>query len=142
MAELDTGMTTEATRPRPISPHLQIYRPMLTMVMSIVHRITGAALYFGMLLLAWWLVAAAAGPNAYASVEWFMGSLIGQLVLFCYTWALLHHMLGGIRHLIWDTIHGLEPAEREMLTLATLIGSIALTLILWVVGYLVMGGPR
>ena len=79
MAELDTGMTTGATRPRPISPHLQIYRPMLTMVMSIVHRITGAALYFGMLLLAWWLVAAAAGPNAYASVEWFMGSLIGQL---------------------------------------------------------------
>ena len=72
MAELDTGMTTEATRPRPISPHLQIYRPMLTMVMSIVHRITGAALYFGMLLLAWWLVAAATGPNAYASVEWFM----------------------------------------------------------------------
>jgi len=142
MAELETGMTTGATRPRPISPHLQIYRPMLTMVMSIVHRITGAALYFGMLLLAWWLVAAAAGPNAYASVEWFMGSLIGQLVLFGYTWALLHHMLGGIRHLIWDTIHGLEPAEREMLTLATLIGSIALTLILWVVGYLVMGGPR
>jgi succinate dehydrogenase / fumarate reductase cytochrome b subunit len=142
MAELDTGMTTGATRPRPISPHLQIYRPMLTMVMSIVHRITGAALYFGMLHLAWWLIAAATGPNAYANVEWFMGSLIGQLILFGYTWALLHHMLGGIRHLIWDTIHGFEPAEREMLTLATLIGSIALTLILWVVGYLVMGGPR
>ena len=65
-----------------------------------------------------------------------------QLVLFGYTWALLHHMLGGIRHLIWDTIHGFEPAERELLTLATLIGSITLTLILWVVGYLVMGGPR
>ena len=81
MAELDTGMTTGATRPRPISPHLQIYRPMLTMVMSIVHRITGAALYFGMLLLAWWLIAAATGPNAYANVEWFMGSLIGQLIL-------------------------------------------------------------
>ena len=138
MAELETGMTTGATRPRPISPHLQIYRPMLTMTMSIVHRITGGALYFGMLLLAWWLVAAASGPNAYANVEWFMGSLIGQLILFGYTWALIHHMLGGIRHLIWDTIHGLEPAEREMLTL----GSIALTLILWVVGYLVMGGPR
>ncbi len=78
------------------------------MMMSIVHRITGTLLYFGMLLLAWWLIAAAAGPNAYASVEWFMGSLIGQIVLFGYTWALIHHMLGGIRHLIWDTIHGLR----------------------------------
>ena len=132
----------KAPAERPLSPHLFIYKPMLTMMMSIVHRITGAALFFGTLLFVWWLTAAAAGPTAYATVQWFMGSLIGQLVLFGYTWALLHHMLGGIRHLIWDTIHGLEPAEREMLTLATLIGSIALTLILWVVGYLVMGGPR
>jgi len=142
MAEFEAGMPTEGPRARPLSPHLQIYKPTLTMVMSIVHRITGAALYFGMLLLAWWLIAAASGPNAYSNVEWFMSSLIGQLVLFGYTWALLHHMLGGVRHLIWDTIHGLEPVERELLTLATLIGSITLTLILWVVGYLVMGGPR
>ena len=142
MAEFETGLTKGAARQRPISPHLQIYKPMLTMVMSIFHRITGAALYFGMLLLAWWLLAAATGPNAYANVEWFMGSFVGRLVLFGYTWALLHHMLGGIRHLIWDTGRGFEPAEREVLTLATLIGSITLTFILWVVGYLVMGGPR
>ena len=142
MADLETGVTTDAASARPISPHLQIYRPTLTMVMSIVHRITGAALYFGMLLLAWWLLAAANGPNSYANVEWFMGSFIGRLTLFGYTWALIHHMLGGIRHLIWDSIHGFEPAEREGLTLATLIGSITLTLVLWVVGYLVMGGPR
>ncbi|MEP7029997.1 MAG: succinate dehydrogenase, cytochrome b556 subunit [Pseudolabrys sp.] len=140
MAKLEAG--SAAQRPRPLSPHLQIYSPTLTMMMSIVHRITGAALYFGMLLLAWWLIAAASGPNAYANVEWFMGSLIGRLVLIGYTWALLHHMLGGIRHLIWDTGHGLEPAERELLTKANLIGSIALTLIVWVVGYLAMGGPR
>jgi succinate dehydrogenase cytochrome b subunit len=142
MAEAETDMTQGAARPRPVSPHLQIYRPTLTMVMSIVHRITGGALYFGMLLLAWWLLAAATGPNAYANVESFMGSFIGRLLLFGYTWALIHHMLGGIRHLIWDTIHGFEPAEREVLTLATLVGSITLTFILWVVGYLVMGGPR
>jgi len=110
--------------------------------MSIVHRITGAALYFGMMLIAWWLIAAASGPNAYANVEWFMGSLLGRLILVGYTWALLHHMFGGIRHLIWDTGHGLEPAQREILTVATLAGSITLTLILWVVGYLAMGGPR
>ena len=96
MAELETG-TAASRRPRPISPHLQIYKPMLTMMMSIVHRGTGAALYFGMLLLAWWLIAAASGPNAYANVEWFMGSLIGRLILLGYTWALLHHALGGIR---------------------------------------------
>ena len=129
-------------RTRPLSPHLQIYKPMLTMMMSIVHRITGAALYLGTLLLVWWLIAAATGPNAYAAVQWFMETLFGRLILLGYTWALIHHMLGGIRHLIWDTVHGFEPAEREMLTLATLIGSVTLTLILWVVGYLVMGGPR
>jgi len=142
MAELDAGSAAGPRRPRPLSPHLQIYRPMLTTMMSIVHRITGAALYFGMLLIAWWLIAAASGPNAYAYVEWFMGSWIGRLVLFGYTWALLHHMLGGIRHLIWDLGSGFEPAEREFLTLATIVGSISLTFIVFVVGYLAMGGPR
>jgi succinate dehydrogenase / fumarate reductase cytochrome b subunit len=142
MADLDARASVAARRPRPLSPHLQIYKPMLTMMMSIIHRITGAALYVGTLLLAWWLIAAASGPNAYADLEWFIGTWIGRLILLGYTWALLHHMLGGIRHLIWDTLHGFEPAEREMLALATLVGSIALTVILWVVGYLVMGGPR
>jgi succinate dehydrogenase / fumarate reductase cytochrome b subunit len=140
MAEIDAGVPTRAQRP--LSPHLQIYTPMLTMMMSIVHRVTGAALYFGMLLFAWWLVAAASGPNAYANVEWFMGSLIGRVVLIGYTWALLHHMLGGIRHLIWDTGRGFEPAEREMLTLATLVGSVVLTIIVVVIAYLTTGGAR
>ena len=141
---LKSGTTTGArSAPRPLSPHLQIYKPMLTMVMSIVHRITGAALYFGMLLLAWWLIAAASGPNAYANFEWFMGSLIGRLMLFGYTWALLHHMLGGIRHLIWDTGHGFEPAEREMLDAGHARSARSRSpLLLWVVGYLAMGGPR
>jgi succinate dehydrogenase / fumarate reductase cytochrome b subunit len=139
MAELEAGT---AQRARPLSPHLQIYKPMLTMVMSIVHRITGAALYFGMALIAWWLIAAASGPNAYADFEAFTGSIIGRIILIGYTWALMLHMLGGIRHLIWDTLHGLEPADREMLVLATLIGSIALTILLWVIGYFAMGGLR
>ena len=142
MAEFDAGAAKGPQRPRPLSPHLQIYKPMLTMMMSIVHRVTGAALYFGMLVVAWWLIAAASGPNAYATVEWVIGSLIGRLVLFGFTWALIHHALGGVRHLIWDTLHGFEPAEREWLTLASLIGSIVLTLIIWAVGYLAMGGPR
>jgi succinate dehydrogenase / fumarate reductase cytochrome b subunit len=127
---------------RPLSPHLQIYRLTLTMLMSIFHRITGAALYVGTLLVAWWLIAAASGPNGYASVQWFMGTLIGELMLFGYTFILIHHMLGGVRYLIWDTGHGFGPSEREWLARANLVGSIALTLVLWAVGYLTIGGPR
>jgi succinate dehydrogenase / fumarate reductase cytochrome b subunit len=127
---------------RPLSPHLQIYRPMLTMMMSIVHRITGGALYVGTLLLAWWLLAIASGPNAYATFQAVAGSFIGRLVLFGYTWALLHHMLGGLRHLIWDTGHGFGPAEREWAARATLFGSITLTLLLWIFMYMVTGGLR
>ena len=132
---------TKARVSRPLSPHLQIYRPMLTMMMSIVHRITGFGLYFGTLLLAWWLNAAV-NPNAYAKFEWFAGSWIGRLILFGYTWALIHHMLGGIRHLIWDTGHGFGPVERERFAAANLIGSIAITVLLWIFGLLAMGGPR
>jgi succinate dehydrogenase / fumarate reductase cytochrome b subunit len=132
------------TRPvqRPLSPHLSIYKPMLTMMMSIFHRITGAALFFGTLLLTWWLLAAASGPTAYAKVQAFMGSIVGILILFGYTWALIHHMLGGIRHLIWDTGRGFGPVEREWLTLATIIGSVGLTLLIWIVGFFFIGGGR
>lgn len=127
---------------RPLSPHLMIYRWPVTMVMSIVHRITGGGLYFGTLLVAWWLIAAAAGPNAYSIFATVMNSYLGRLVLFGYTWALLHHMLGGVRHLIWDTGYGFSAAERERLSFATAIGSVSLTVILWVLGYLVMGGSH
>ena len=127
---------------RPLSPHIGIYRPMLTMIMSIVHRLTGAALFFGTLLLAWWLLAAASGPSAYSNLQAFTGSIVGRLILFGYTWALIHHMLGGVRHLIWDTGRGFGPTEREWLTLATLIGSIGLTIVVWILGYIFMGGAR
>jgi succinate dehydrogenase / fumarate reductase cytochrome b subunit len=133
---------TRASAQRPLSPHLSIYKPMLTMMMSIVHRITGAGLYFGTLLIAWWLIAAASSPNAYAGIGSFMSSFLGRLILLGYTWALVHHMLGGIRHLIWDTGHGFGPHEREWLAAANLIGSIGLTLVIWVLGYLYMGGPH
>jgi len=142
----DLGLTkmAEAKGPaaRPLSPHLQIYRPMLTMIMSGVHRLTGAALYVGTLLLAWWLIAAASGPNAYAVFQSVASSLIGRIVLFGYTWALIHHMLGGVRHLIWDTGRGFGPVEREWLARANLVGSIVLTVILWIVGGYLMGGLR
>jgi len=133
---------SKARAARPLSPHLQIYRWSWTMTMSILHRVTGSALFFGTLLLAWWLIAAASGPKAYAQVEWFMGTIIGRLILFGYTWALIHLALGGIRHLIWDTLHGFGEQERMRLAQATLFGSVILTVLLWVVGYLLMGGAR
>ena len=124
---------------RPLSPFLT-YRWTLTMAMSIVHRATGVALYVGTLLMAWWLIATASGPGAYANIQAFTSSWIGRVVVFGYTWALLHHMLGGIRHLIWDLGYGFGPSEREWLTRAALIGSITLTIVVWILAYVVGGG--
>lgn len=128
MAQADSG---GAMRPRPTSPHLQIYSPMINMVMSIVHRITGAALYFGSLLLAVWLIAAAMGPGAFDQVNALYGSLIGRIVLIGYTWALLHHMFGGIRHFIWDTGRGLDIKTADFLCWASIVVSVVLTAVIW-----------
>lgn len=124
---------------RPLSPHLQIYRPMLTMLMSIAHRISGVGNAIGFILLAWWLVAVASGPAAYTQVANFFGSILGRLLLFLFTWSLIHHMLGGIRHLIWDTGRGLDKTSIEVLAWATIVGSTVLTLLVWIVGYLARG---
>lgn len=129
-----------ATRQRPLSPHLTIYRPPITMTMSIVHRITGGALYFGTLLVMWWLVAAASSESYFDYVSWVFGSWIGRLVLLGYTWALMHHMLGGIRHLVWDTGAALEKHTASKLAWATLAASLALTLLIWIAGYAARGG--
>lgn len=128
MAQADSG---SATRPRPTSPHLQIYSKMINMVMSIVHRITGAALYFGSLLLAGWLIAAAMGPETFEQVNALFGSIIGRIVLIGYTWALIHHMLGGVRHFIWDTGRGLDIKTADMLCWASIIGSVLVTAAIW-----------
>ncbi|MXN66782.1 succinate dehydrogenase, cytochrome b556 subunit [Stappia sp. GBMRC 2046] len=122
---------------RPLSPHIQIFKPILTMVMSIVHRITGAALYFGTVLVAWWLIAAASGPAYFDFVNEIYGSFLGRLILFGFTWALVHHMLGGIRHFIWDMGYGFGPQAREWLVRANLAGSIVITILLWIIGYAV-----
>ena len=118
---------------RPLSPHLTIYRWPITMAMSIAHRATGIALYAGTLLLVWWLVAAASGAGAYGTFQSVASSWFGKLVLFGYTWALIHHMLGGIRHFVWDLGAGFEPGVRNQLAWATLVGSVVLTVALWLV---------
>ncbi|MDJ1157346.1 succinate dehydrogenase, cytochrome b556 subunit [Chelatococcus sp. SYSU_G07232] len=122
---------------RPLSPHLQIYRWTWTMAMSVAHRITGSALYVGTLIFVWWLVAMASGPAAYATFQGVAGSWLGRLVLFGYTWALLHHMLGGLRHFVWDLGKGYDLATRMNLARLTLVGSIALALAVWLIAYAV-----
>lgn len=126
---------TNVTQNRPLSPHLTIYKQIPTMVMSIMHRFTGMALYAGTLLVAWWLVAAASGEATFDWVNGIFGSILGRLVLFGYTWALMHHLLGGIRHFIWDTGRGFDPATSTKMAWATLAGSITLTILIWIVGY-------
>ncbi len=131
---------TQAPVQRPLSPHLQIYRLTLSMVMSGLHRITGLCLCAGMVLLTWWLLAAAAGQNAYGTFEGFASSWIGRLILLGFSWSLLHHLIGGLRYLVWDLGYGLEPAEREWLVRANIIGSILATILLWAI--LIISGMR
>jgi len=124
---------------RPLSPHLQIYRPMLSMTMSILHRITGIGLMIGVIGLVWWLSAAATSDAYFALVRGFFYHWLGRLVLFGISWALIHHMLGGLRHFIWDTGHGFALNKVEWLVRANIIGSVVLTLLLWAVAYGVRG---
>ncbi|MEP9374640.1 succinate dehydrogenase, cytochrome b556 subunit [Mesorhizobium sp. KR1-2] len=128
-----------ATQARPLSPHLTIYKPPITMTTSILHRITGGALYVGTLLVAWWLIAAATSESYFDFVNWIFGTWIGRLVLFGYTWALMLHMLGGIRHLVWDMGAGLEKHTASKIAWATVVVSVVLTLAIWIIGYMVRG---
>ena len=124
-------MAEARVQDRPLSPHLQIYRSTWTMAMSIAHRITGGALYVGTILLAFWLLSMASGPAAYDRAAWFFGSVIGRLILFAYTFILMQHMIGGIRHLIWDFGYGMEPGTRMNMARATPIAAAILTLRIW-----------
>ena len=126
------GSRARPLAPRPLSPHLSIFRPYINMVMSIIHRITGAANYFGSLLLAVWLISAAAGESEFNAVSSILASPLGLIVLFGFTWSVMHHMLGGIRHFIWDTGHGFELPTVRLLSWGTLLGSITLTGLIWV----------
>jgi len=117
---------------RPLSPHLQVYRPQITSVLSILHRVTGVALTFGTLLLTWWLVAAAYGPSQFATAQGFLGSWIGQLLLWAFTFALFYHLGNGIRHLAWDFGWGFELTQVRSTGIAMIafaVGCTALTLI-------------
>jgi len=114
---------------RPLSPHLQIYRPQLTSMTSILTRITGNALLIGALLIVWWFLAASTGPEAFATANAVITSWFGDLVMFGSLWALWYHSLSGVRHLIWDTGRGLEIETAEKLGWAIIGGSVVLTIL-------------
>ena len=125
---------------RPLSPHLQVYRPQISSVMSITHRATGAALGVGTLLLAYWLIAAATGPEAFDQARTLLASVPGRIVLLGFSWALFYHLCNGIRHLFWDAGYGFEIPVMHRTGWAVIVVSAALTLAAWVAGYAVAGG--
>lgn len=114
---------------RPLSPHLQIYRAQLTSTTSIFTRITGNGLIVGTMLVTWWLLAAALGPEQFAIADWVLTSWFGDLVLLLSVWALWYHYLAGLRHLYWDTGLGLEIRTAEKLGIACIAGSLLLTIL-------------
>jgi succinate dehydrogenase / fumarate reductase cytochrome b subunit len=125
---------------RPVSPHLQVYRWTITMAGSILHRATGVALGAGALWLAWWLIAAATSYEAFACVQAFSSSIVGMILLFGVTLALMFHLLNGIRHLVWDLGYGFEVATATRTGWAVTIGSVVLAVLAWVIGFAMMGG--
>jgi succinate dehydrogenase / fumarate reductase cytochrome b subunit len=130
---------TEAGRPRPKSPNVQIYRPQLTSVLSILNRITGAILSACGIVLVIWLMAAAAGPEPYGLVQGAIGSWIGQVLLFGATFAFFLHLCGGIRHIVWDTVHGFELRTIYVSGWLVVATSVVLTLAAWSLSFLLKG---
>ena len=124
---------------RPLSPHLQVYKPQITSILSILHRMTGVALAAGTLVLVWWLVAAASGGEAFSNAQAIIGSWYGRLLLFGWSFALFYHLCNGIRHLFWDMGRGFELRTVAISGWVVVIFSVILTMMSWVWGYSTMG---
>lgn len=120
---------------RPLSPHLQVYRPQLTSILSIIHRMTGVALAVGALLFTYWLTSAAYGPEAFARAQAFMGSWFGNLILFGWTFALFYHLCNGIRHMAWDVGFGYEISQVNRSGIVMVVIAVTLTAVTWVLAY-------
>ncbi|HVJ54418.1 MAG TPA: succinate dehydrogenase, cytochrome b556 subunit [Aliidongia sp.] len=125
---------------RPLSPHLQVYRPQLTSILSISHRLMGLALSVGTVFLVWQLVAAASGPAEYATFQGLAGSWLGLLLLVGWSFALFYHLANGIRHLVWDAGYGFDLATTYRSGQIVVVAAIALTVIAWIVALGIWGG--
>jgi len=124
-----------ANRPRPTSPHLQVWRWHLTMASSIFHRATGVALYGGALIAAAWAISLAAGPDAYGLYMAILGSLLGKLVLFGLTLSIFYHLASGVRHLVWDAGHGFELRTATLSTVLVMAFAVVATLVVWALAF-------
>lgn len=123
---------------RPLSPHLQIYRLPFTALTSVIHRGTGVGLAIGTLLLVWWLVSAALGPQAFATAQAFLGSPLGYLILLGWSWCLFYHLCNGIRHLVWDAGWGFDMPNIDMGAIMVVGVSVVLTVVAWVAALMTM----
>jgi succinate dehydrogenase / fumarate reductase cytochrome b subunit len=119
---------------RPLSPHLQVYRWPLSMALSISHRVTGVGLGIGTLLMTAWLVTAATSETGFERFQYFLGSAVGVFLLFCWSLSLVFHLMTGLRHLLMDTGHGYDDKAYNQTGIAVLVGTVVLTLVIWVVG--------
>jgi succinate dehydrogenase / fumarate reductase cytochrome b subunit len=119
---------------RPLSPHLQIFRWYFTMALSIAHRVTGIGLAAGLILLTWWLLALASGPEAFAAAQTVVHSWFGVLILFLWTFALFYHMGNGIRHLVWDFGYGFDLEVARRSGIAVLVFAGVMTVVTWLFG--------
>ena len=139
---INTGANSNSTpaTPRPLSPNIQIYRPQLTSVLSIANRVTGLILSFGAGGLVVWLSAAATGPQTYGVVQGVIESWAGQVVLFGCTFAFFLHLCGGIRHFVWDTVHGFELRSIYISGWTIVAASVVLTAAAWTISLFVAGG--
>ncbi|MEZ5669330.1 MAG: succinate dehydrogenase, cytochrome b556 subunit [Alphaproteobacteria bacterium] len=122
---------------RPLSPHLQVYRLPLLAKLSILHRMTGVALFFGTVIWVWWLIAAAVGDDAFEAARWFIGSWLGQIMLVGWTFALFFHLANGIRHLGWDAGLGFELKAANATGWLVVMFALGMTVLVWVAGYIV-----
>jgi len=124
---------------RPLSPHLQIYRPQITSILSITHRLTGVALAGGAVLLVGWLAALAWGAHPFYLAQYIIATDIGRTVLFGVVFALFYHLCNGIRHLAWDRGHGFELRTLRLSGLFVVVAALVLTLALFLYGYAMVG---
>lgn len=136
MADVKADTGAPALRPRPLSPHLQIWRWHITMATSILHRVSGCAMYVGALVLTGWAVALASGPDAYAAYTGLLGSLLGKLVMIGLTLCVFFHMANGVRHLVWDAGKGFLPKTAEFTAVVTLAFAAVATAVVWAIALL------
>ena len=123
---------------RPLSPHLQVYRPQLTSILSIMNRVTGLASSAGTVMMVWWLAAAASGPAAFERVQWFAATPVGLFMLFGWTAALFYHLFGGLRHLAWDMGFGYDLETTHRSGWAAIIATIVSTILVWAIALIVL----